>query len=40
MESMIGSEFKKGTAERYRTLKHTMDFLAWKYDLVDIEIKR
>lgn len=41
MESLVGSEFKKGTAERYRTsLKHTMDFLTWKYDLIDIEIKK
>jgi len=41
MESLVDSEFKKGTAERYRTsLKHTMNFLAWKYDLVDIEIKK
>ncbi|MBB5637023.1 integrase [Pedobacter cryoconitis] len=41
LESLVGSEFKKGTAERYRTsLKHTIGFLAWKYDLVDIEIKK
>lgn len=41
MESLIGSEFKKGTAERYRTsLKHTIEFLTWKYDLIDIEIKK
>jgi site-specific recombinase XerD len=41
MESLIGSEFKKGTAERYRTsLKHTIDFLTWKYGLIDIEIKK
>jgi len=41
MESLVGSEFKKGTAERYRTsLKHTIDFLTWKYNLIDIEIKK
>lgn len=41
MESLVGSEFSKGTAERYRTsLKHTLDFLKWKYDVEDIEIRK
>jgi site-specific recombinase XerD len=41
MEALIGAEFSKGTAERYRTsLKHTVDFLQWKYKITDIPIKK
>lgn len=41
MESLVGTEFSKGTAERYRTsLKHTLDFLQWKYKVDDIELKK
>jgi site-specific recombinase XerD len=41
MESLVGMEFSKGTAERYRTsLKHTIDFLQWKYKVDDIELKK
>ena len=41
MDALVGQEFSKGTAERYRTsLKHTVDFLRWKYKIDDIEIKK
>ncbi|SJN18551.1 site-specific integrase [Sphingobacterium sp. JB170] len=41
VEALIGKEFTKGTLCRYKTsLKHTQDFLKWKYDLSDIDIKR
>lgn len=41
MEALLGSEFKKGTLDRYRTsLKHTIEFLEWKYNVKDIEINK
>lgn len=41
METLVGSEFSKGTAERYRTsLKHTVAFLQWKYNISDIDIRK
>ena len=41
MEALLGAEFKKGTLDRYRTsLKHTVDFLQWKYNIHDIEISK
>lgn len=41
METLVGSEFSKGTAERYRTsLKHTVEFLQWKYNISDIDIRK
>jgi len=41
VEILVGSEFTKGTAERYRTsLKHTIEFLQWKYRLNDIPLKK
>jgi site-specific recombinase XerD len=40
VEALIGKEFTKGTLCRYKTsLKHTQDFLKWKYNLTDIDIK-
>jgi site-specific recombinase XerD len=40
VEALIGKEFTKGTLCRYKTsLKHTQDFLKWKYNLADIDIK-
>ena len=40
LEALVGQEFSKGTAERYRTsLKHTVDFMKWKYGIDDIEIR-
>jgi len=40
IEALIGKEYTKGTLSRYQTsLKHTQDFLKWKYNLTDIDIK-
>ncbi|MCX2477434.1 site-specific integrase [Pedobacter sp. MC2016-05] len=40
VEILVGSEYTHGTAERYRTsLKHTVNFLQWKYKLSDIPLK-
>lgn len=39
--ALIGQEFAPGTLERYKTsLKHTIDFLKWKYNITDIDIKK
>ncbi|WP_370632872.1 phage integrase SAM-like domain-containing protein [Pedobacter sp. MC2016-14] len=41
METLVGSEFSKRTAECYRTsLKHTVEFLQWKYNISDIDIRK
>jgi site-specific recombinase XerD len=41
VEALIGKEYAKGTLCRYKTsLKHTIDFLKWKYNLTDIDIKK
>jgi site-specific recombinase XerD len=41
VEKLIGLEYAPGTLERYKTsLKHTKDFLQWKYNLSDIEINK
>ncbi|MBC8986653.1 site-specific integrase [Pedobacter sp. N36a] len=41
MDALVGSEFSKGTAERYRTsLNHTIAFLQWKYNISDIDIRK
>ncbi|WP_317127044.1 phage integrase SAM-like domain-containing protein [Chryseobacterium carnipullorum] len=41
MEKLIDKEFAQGTLTRYKTcLKHTKDFLKWKYSITDIEIKK
>lgn len=40
MEKLVGKEFAQGTLTRYKTcLKHTKEFLKWKYNLSDIDIK-
>jgi hypothetical protein len=40
VEALLGKEFTKGTLCRYKTsLKHTQDFLKWKYNLTNIGIK-
>jgi site-specific recombinase XerD len=40
IEALVGKEYSKGTLCRYTTsLKHTQDFLKWKYNLTDIDIK-
>ncbi len=39
--ALVGKEYAKGTLCRYQTaLKHTGDFLKWKYNLSDIDIKK
>lgn len=39
MKELVGKEFASGTLERYVTsLKHTKDFLKWKYKVDDIDI--
>jgi site-specific recombinase XerD len=38
---LIGKEYAPGTLERYNTsLKHTINFLEWKYKISDIEISK
>jgi site-specific recombinase XerD len=40
VETLVGQEFAPGTLERYKTsLKHTIEFLQWKYSVSDINIK-
>ena len=41
MEKLIGKEFAIGTLGRYKTcLSHTKEFLKWKFNLSDIDIKK
>lgn len=41
VEALLNDEFAPGTLERYRTsLKHTIDFLQWKYKISDIDITK
>lgn len=41
MKELIGLEYAAGTYERYVTsLKHTKDFLLWKYNVTDIAIEK
>ncbi|MFL9832545.1 site-specific integrase [Chryseobacterium terrae] len=41
VEALIGQDFAPGTLERYKTsLKHTQEFLNWKYKISDIEITK
>lgn len=41
MEELVGIEYAPGTLERYKTsIKHTKDFLQWKYNVSDIEISK
>ena len=40
VSALIGTEYAKGTADRYETsLKHTQAFLKWKYKVDDINIE-
>lgn len=40
MEALVGHDFAPGTLERYKTsLKHTQEFIKWKYKTCDIDIK-
>lgn len=39
IKALIGKEYAPGTLERYETsLKHTKDFLLWKYNVSDFDI--
>ena len=39
IEELEGKEYAAGTLERYKTsLKHTLGFLGWKYQITDIDI--
>lgn len=41
MEALVGSDFAKGTLERYEiSLRHTENFLLYKYGVKDIDIKK
>ena len=41
IKELVGLEYAAGTLERYETsLKHTKDFLSWKYKLTDINIEK
>ncbi|VXB47233.1 site-specific integrase [Chryseobacterium sp. 8AT] len=41
VEALIGQDFAPGTLERYKTsLKHTQEFLHWKYKISDIDITK
>lgn len=40
IEALLGAEFAPGTLERYKTsLKHTVDFIKWKFKVSDIDIR-
>lgn len=40
IKELVGKEYASGTLERYTTsLKHTVEFLEWKYKVSDIDIK-
>jgi site-specific recombinase XerD len=41
IKELVGTEYAPGTLERYKTsLKHTKDFLQWKYRVSDIDIEK
>ena len=41
IKELVGKEYAPGTLERYTTsLKHTIEFMQWKYNLSDIDIKK
>lgn len=41
IKELIGKEYSPATLERYETsLKHTVDFLQWKYNVSDIDIRK
>jgi site-specific recombinase XerD len=41
IKELVGKEYAPGTLERYTTsLKHTIEFLEWKYNISDIEITK
>ena len=41
IKELVGQEYAPGTLERYETsLKHTKNFLLWKYNISDISIEK
>lgn len=41
IKELIGKEYAPGTLERYTTsLKHTIEFMEWKYNISDIDITK
>jgi site-specific recombinase XerD len=41
IKELLGKEYAPGTLERYTTsLKHTIEFMQWKYKISDIDIKQ
>ncbi|MDD7886121.1 phage integrase SAM-like domain-containing protein [Flavivirga sp. 57AJ16] len=41
IEELVGKEYAPGTLERYKTsLKHTIAFLEWKYQISNIDISK
>ena len=41
LKALVGSEYSAETLKRYRTsLRHTADFLRWKYQVDDIDIRK
>lgn len=41
MKALIGKEYAKGTLTRYKTcIRHTKEFLKWKYNITDIDIQK
>jgi site-specific recombinase XerD len=41
IEELLGIEYAPGTLERYKTsLKHTINFIQWKYNISDINIDK
>lgn len=41
IKELLGKEYAPGILERYKTsLKHTEEFLQWKYQILDIDIKK
>lgn len=41
IKELVGQEYAAGTLERYETsLKHTKEFLNWKYNISDINIEK
>ena len=41
IKELVGKEYAQGTLERYTTsLKHTIEFMRWKYNISDIDITK
>ncbi|MEO8235730.1 MAG: site-specific integrase [Flavobacterium sp.] len=41
IKELVSKEYAPGTLERYTTsLKHTIDFMQWKYNILDIDITK